>query len=89
MQGKRLQIKVYDQPPHSPRRAQVFTSDFYWVNLQLIEEGLAWHDKPHDHEWLFSSREDGAREKRLGLWATNLTPPWWTPDPSRSLDGTP
>jgi endonuclease YncB( thermonuclease family) len=80
MRGKRLQVKVYDSPPRQPRHAHVFTSDLVWVNLQLVEEGLAWHDKPNDHEWLFSTREDMARQAQLGIWSDgHLTPPWWTP----------
>ena len=82
MRGRRLQIKVYDPPGEQPRRAQIFTSSFYWVNLQLIQEGLAWHDKTSDGEWLFSTREDAARESGLGIWAhPELSPPWWPESP--------
>jgi endonuclease YncB( thermonuclease family) len=79
MRNRSLKIRIFDQPPHRPRHAQVIVSDQIWANMRLVEEGLAWHDRPSDRQWLLSVREDKARQQRLGIWADpGLLPPWWT-----------
>jgi endonuclease YncB( thermonuclease family) len=79
MRNRWLKIRIFDQPPHRPRRAQVIVADQIWANMRLVEEGLAWHDRPSDRQWLLSVREDKARQQRLGIWADpSLMPPWWT-----------
>ena len=75
--GRPVLVKIFDDPPSQPRRAHLFTSDFHWLSLKLIELGLAWHDKPTDHEWLLSSREDEARKRQLGLWSQDHPQPPW------------
>jgi endonuclease YncB( thermonuclease family) len=80
LRDARLHAHVFDPPEQSPRRAHVYAEGFRWVNLMLIDEGLAWHDKPNDNSWLFATHEDVARRSQVGIWSQpDSVPPWWTP----------
>jgi endonuclease YncB( thermonuclease family) len=48
-----------------------------WINLEMVEDGLAWHLGPVSGSKELAKAEDMARKKRLGLWAdSNRVPPW-------------
>jgi micrococcal nuclease len=47
------------------------------VNLELLEEGMAWHYKHYDHNARLSRAEEDARAAKKGLWTdASPVPPW-------------
>lgn len=47
------------------------------VNLELLEEGMAWHYKQYDHNKRLSQAEQSARSVKKGLWRdSNAVAPW-------------
>jgi len=48
------------------------------VNLELLEEGMAWHYEKYDSNNRLTEAEKAARTGRLGLWVDGSTvvPPW-------------
>ena len=38
------------------------------MNLEMIEEGMAWHYEKYDHNKRLAETEKEAREDRIGLW---------------------
>jgi len=54
----------------------VFVNKQY-INLLLVEEGLAWHFKKYSSNIQFDKAEKMARKRKLGIWSiNNPTPPW-------------
>lgn len=47
------------------------------INLELLEEGMAWHYERYDHNARLRDAEESARTARRGLWADpSPAPPW-------------
>lgn len=47
------------------------------VNLEMLEEGMAWHYKQYDKNVRLSQAEEDARAAKKGLWADrDAAPPW-------------
>ena len=47
------------------------------MNLEMIEEGMAWHYAHYDHNKRLAEAEQEARENRIGLWSDpNPVAPW-------------
>ena len=47
------------------------------VNLEMIEEGMAWHYTHYDHNKRLAEAEQEARGDRIGLWSDpNPVSPW-------------
>ena len=47
------------------------------VNLEMLEEGMAWHYEQYDHNKRLREAEQGARVVKKGLWADeHAVPPW-------------
>ena len=47
------------------------------VNLQMLEEGMAWHQKKYDRNARLARAEEDARAAKKGLWADReAVPPW-------------
>jgi endonuclease YncB( thermonuclease family) len=47
------------------------------VNLEMLEEGMAWHYKHYDHNARLARAEEESRAARNGLWADGgAVPPW-------------
>ena len=47
------------------------------VNLEMLEEGMAWHYKHYDHNARLARAEEQAKSARLGLWSdASVVPPW-------------
>ena len=48
-----------------------------YVNLKMVQQGLAWHYKKYSSEKLFSDAEILAKRSKKGLWIQpNAMPPW-------------
>ena len=65
------------------------------MNLRQVKAGLAWHYKKYQKErskfdrLLYSSAEDEARAKKIGLWSVPAVAPWATEDPNAIKAGSP
>ena len=47
------------------------------VNLEMLEEGMAWHYKHYDHNARLARVEEEARAAKKGLWSDGeAVPPW-------------
>jgi len=47
------------------------------INLEMLEEGMAWHYEKYDHNERLREAEHAARTARKGLWADEEpVPPW-------------
>jgi endonuclease YncB( thermonuclease family) len=47
------------------------------VNLEMLEEGMAWHYEKYDHNKRMREAEQSARAARKGLWVDGSSvPPW-------------
>ncbi len=47
------------------------------VNLEMLEEGMAWHYKKYDHNARLARAEEDARVAKKGLWQDGApVPPW-------------
>jgi endonuclease YncB( thermonuclease family) len=47
------------------------------VNLEMLEEGMAWHYEKYDHNTRLRVAEQAARAAKLGLWQDGTSvPPW-------------
>ncbi|MFM8635517.1 MAG: thermonuclease family protein [Planctomycetia bacterium] len=52
------------------------------TNLEMLEEGMAWHYKHFDKNKRLAEAETSARAAKKGLWTeVNAVPPWeWRKD---------
>jgi micrococcal nuclease len=47
------------------------------VNLEMLEDGMAWHYEKYDHNKRLREAEKSARAAKMGLWADgDAVPPW-------------
>ncbi len=47
------------------------------INLEMVQDGLAWHYKQYSKSKELADAEDAARKAKKGLWADKMpTPPW-------------
>lgn len=47
------------------------------INLEMVQEGYAWHYKSFSKNQTYAAAEIAARKAKLGLWADRQpTPPW-------------
>ena len=47
------------------------------MNLEMLEEGMAWHYAHYDHNKRLAEAEQEARGDRIGLWSDpNPVSPW-------------
>jgi endonuclease YncB( thermonuclease family) len=73
--------KVVEVKDHGKDRYGRTIGDIYlgkrWINLEMVQEGWAWHYKAYSKDERIAQAEQKARTARKGLWAeANPTPPW-------------
>jgi micrococcal nuclease len=74
--GKIVRYIVYSYDRWERPIADVFVGD-NWINLQMVETGLAWHFKRYSSDSTISNAEQSARNTKIGLWKdSNPIPPW-------------
>lgn len=47
------------------------------INLEMVQEGLAWHYKQYSKSKVLAEAEDEARKAKKGLWADKSPEPPW------------
>ncbi len=80
MQGQRIKIVVRDIDRYGRSVCDVYTlkpSGGNWVNLQMIQNGWAWHYQQYSKDAQLAAAEQFARTEKKGLWSQPApTPPW-------------
>lgn len=57
-----------------------------WINLEMVQEGWAWHYKRYSDDKRLAAAADEARKAKRGLWRdANPIPPWDFRAEKRSL----
>ncbi len=79
--GKNVEVE-YDKRDRYGRIIGKLIKDGQDINLLQIEHGYAWHYKYYQKDqtkldrMLYSSAENEARKKTIGLWSVPAVPPW-------------
>jgi endonuclease YncB( thermonuclease family) len=69
-----VHIKSYDSEGRVVGRAFVDDKD---LSLELVNAGLAWHDKKHNSDKILSKAQKRAKKNKTGLWSKpKPTAPW-------------
>lgn len=80
MQNQRLKIVVRDVDRYGRSVCDVYAlkpAGETWINLQMVQNGWAWHYKQYSKDPQLAAAEQSARTAKKGLWAQpNPTPPW-------------
>lgn len=73
-----LTIKYSSKDRNGRLIADVYTSTGTWINLKLVEEGMAWHFKKYSTDKILAAAEIKARNQKIGLWVmSNAIAPWY------------
>ena len=56
--------------------AEIILPDGRNLNKLLVEKGFAWHFKKYSKDQSYARLEEIARNKKVGLWSQQATPPW-------------
>lgn len=74
--GKTVRVQDNGQDRYKRTLGDIFLGD-RWINLELVEEGYAWHYKAYSKDKRLAQAEVQARQAKRGLWAdSNPVPPW-------------
>jgi endonuclease YncB( thermonuclease family) len=72
-----LTVKYKSKDRNGRLIGDVYTTTGYWINLKLVEEGLAWHYKKYSTDKTLATAEKKARANKTGLWKeVNPVAPW-------------
>lgn len=73
---KQVRVEVMDTEGNDRLVGDVYVGDRH-INLEMVAEGWAWHDRWSATSPTLASAEQQAREAQLGLWAEAApVPPW-------------
>jgi micrococcal nuclease len=76
-EGHTVTVEPDDKTGGRQQRGQVILPDGRDLGLELLKEGLAWHDKRRSADPFLGELESNARKERLGLWGdAHPVPPW-------------
>ena len=74
--GKSVEIDDKGKDRYGRTLANVFVGKL-WINLVMVESGMAWHFIQYNKEPEYRQAERISRESRLGIWSQpNPIPPW-------------
>ncbi|TLD71548.1 hypothetical protein FEM03_08105 [Phragmitibacter flavus] len=74
--GKRVRVDVQGNDRYRRAIGDVYVGK-KWVNLALVEQGMAWQYLQYSKDPELRAAEQRARELKLGLWQDKKpTPPW-------------
>lgn len=74
--GKTVRLVVSTTDDYGRQIAQVYAGDV-WVNLAMVEKGMAWQYTLYSRDPGLRQAEARARAERAGLWKDrDPTPPW-------------
>lgn len=74
--GKRVNVEWYE----TDRYKRIIGSIWYdsrWINMEMVQDGMAWHYKQFNKSEFLEDAEIRAKFLKRGLWAdANSIPPW-------------
>lgn len=74
--GKVVRVEWKEQDKYGRTLGHVYFGNRN-INLELVDEGMAWHYKKYSSDQQLAAAEQHARDRKIGLWsATNRIPPW-------------
>lgn len=74
--GKTVKVVWRERDKYKRILGEIFLDDRN-INLEMTQEGWAWHYLQYSKDPTYAKAEKDAREKMLGLWAgKNPIPPW-------------
>jgi endonuclease YncB( thermonuclease family) len=74
--GKRIEVKVQTKDRYGRSVADLYLDD-RWINLEMVQDGFAWHYKQYSQGIKLAGAEQNARKAKIGLWIDpSPTPPW-------------
>lgn len=73
---KNITIETNNKDQYGRYLATAF-SNGRCINEEMLRRGMAWHFRRYDHDLEWSSLQEVAKKRRLGLWSDpNPTAPW-------------
>lgn len=74
--GKEVRIERHSKDRYGRTIGVVYLGS-RCINLEMVQEGWAWHYKQFSKSSEYAEAEKAAKKKKLGLWQdTNPIPPW-------------
>jgi len=74
--GKVVTVKWDEMDKYKRILGDVYL-DKRWINLELVQEGMAWHYKFYSKDTTMAAAETRAKAAKLAIWSMpNPTPPW-------------
>ena len=73
---KEVVVKWKDKDRYGRVLGEIYLGDRH-INLEMVQDGLAWHYKQYSKSKELAAAEDDARKTKKGLWADKEpVPPW-------------
>jgi len=74
--GQMVEVKEQDKDRYGRTVADLYLGA-RWINLEMVQNGFAWHYKAYSKDARLTAAEEAARLAKLGLWADRApVPPW-------------
>jgi endonuclease YncB( thermonuclease family) len=74
--GKEVKVVWKSRDRYKRILGDIYLGD-RWINLEMVQDGMAWHYKQFSKDEKMAQAEDEARKAKKGLWADpNPIPPW-------------
>jgi micrococcal nuclease len=74
--GKEVKV-VYDKLDRNKRILGHTYLNGTYINLVMVQKGMAWHFKKYSSDQTFAQAEQFARNQKIGIWSkSNAIAPW-------------
>lgn len=74
--GKKVRLVKTGKDHYGRTLGNVYVGDT-WVNLAMVERGMAWHFKRYSKDASLGGAEKQAQKTRTGIWSqSRAMPPW-------------
>jgi len=74
--GRRVRVLEHGKDRYGRTLGDIYL-DERWINLEMVQEGWAWHYKTYSKDKRLARAEREARKARRGLWVeANPVSPW-------------
>lgn len=74
--GKEVRVEWSNKDRYGRTLGHVYVNGM-WTNLEMIQQGMAWHYKQYSKDQRLAKAEIKAKESKLGIWsAPNAIAPW-------------
>jgi micrococcal nuclease len=74
--GKDVKV-IYDKLDRNKRILGHTYQNGLYINLIMVQKGMAWHFKKYSSDHTFAQAEEFARKQKIGIWSkSNAIAPW-------------